>query len=114
MKEPIKDFEGNPIEIGDAVTVLVEVDNDNPLKSLDSLKIGEVIGFNDDAGIQVKIGDNEDHYNITKVSKIRPEETLDDMIIRIANNLEVIKLMQESELMDSMLQGDLEDDDENP
>lgn len=114
MKEPINvDFEGNTIEIGDAVTVLVEVDSENPLKSLDSLKIGEVIGFKGEDVIEIKIEEDIDVYDFKKISKIRPDETLDDMIIRIANNLEVMKLMHESTTIDSMLQGDVEDDDDS-
>ena len=49
MKEPIKDFEGNPIEIGDAVTVLVEVDNDG-FKVYDSG--GTLIDPAEDATVQ--------------------------------------------------------------
>jgi len=109
MSGQIKDFEGNPIEIGDAVTILIELDNDNPLKSLDSLKIGEIIGFTEDS-IEVQIDEESDYYNYTKISKVRPEETLDEMIIRIANNLEVLKLMQESNILDSMLQGEIEEE----
>lgn len=107
MSDKIKDLEGNGLEVGDIVTVIGDIDHDSIINTLDTLKVGEVVGF-DNGNVEIQTEDDQEVCSYTKISKIRPEETIDEMIIRIANNLEVIQLMQESDLLDSMLQENTE------
>lgn len=99
----MKDFEGNKIIVGDSVAVLNTLDDNSLENTLSSLEFGVVVAIEKN-NVKVKIGKEEKTFNNLKISKISENETADDFIIRLANNLETLQLMQESDILNSMLQ----------
>jgi hypothetical protein len=106
MNKKIKDVSGKPIEIGDSVFVLDSINQlINYHNAINLLEVGNIIDIDDNDKIIVKIGKTIKSFDNTRVGKINPNESIDDIIIELANNLETLNLIQESDILNSMLQG---------
>jgi hypothetical protein len=106
MNKEIKDVSGKPIEIGDSVFVLDSINQlINYHNAINLLEVGNIIDIDDNNKIIVKIGKTIKSFNNNRVGKINPNESIDDIIIELANNLETLNLIQESDILNSMLQG---------
>lgn len=101
----MKDFEGVEIAVGDSVAVINTLNENNLEQTLSSLEFGNVVAIEEN-NVTVKIGSENKTFNALKVSKVNEDETADDFIVRLANNLEALQLMQESDILNSMLQGE--------
>jgi len=104
MKE-MTDFIGRTVSAGDTVFILdsIQTLNEDFSTAINSIKIGEVVDIeNEEASVKIEEGVNK--YALNKIAKLNPEESVDDIIIRLANDFETLQLMQESEILNSMLQ----------
>jgi len=99
----MKDFEGVEIVIGESVAVINTLIDADLEQILNSLEFGTVVAI-DENTVTVKIGSDTKVINGLKVSKINADETADDFIVRLANNLEALQLVQESDILNLMLQ----------
>lgn len=101
----MKDFESVEVSVGESVAIInTQIDSDLE-QILNSLEFGNVVAINENT-VTVKIGTETKVVNSVKVSKINADETVDDFIVRLANNLEALQLVQESDILNSMLQGE--------
>lgn len=102
-KKTAKDISGRKLDIGDKVFILDSVDYpQNFATVIASLEIGDVIDITD-SGVIINIKDINIEYDSNKIGKMNPDESLDDTIVHLANNLETLQLIRESDILNSML-----------
>jgi hypothetical protein len=100
----MKDFEGVEVIVGESVAVINTLIDADLEQLFNSLEFGTVIAI-DENTVKVKIGSETKTINSLKVSKVNADETAEDFIVRLANNVEALQLVQESDILNSMLQG---------
>lgn len=99
----MKDFEGAEIVIGESVAVINTLIDTDIEQMLNSLEFGNVIAI-DENTVTVKVGSETKVINGLKISKVNADETADEFIVRLANNVETLQLVQESDILNAMLQ----------
>lgn len=105
MNKEIKDVSGKKIAIGDSVFVLDSINQlSNYHNAINLLEIGNIVDIDENNKVIVKVGTVIKSFDNIRVGKINPNESIDDIIIELANNLETINLLQESNILNSMLQ----------
>lgn len=103
------DIAGRDVNIGDVVVILSRLDILKKVShSMASLTIGEVIDIVDKTAI-VKIGEGEQTCSSSDISKINLSENIEDVICHLAHDVESIRLVKESEILNAMLDPTLED-----
>jgi hypothetical protein len=103
----ITDFSNRPISIGDAVVVLNSIDvYKKTAQNMDTLVIGEVDYIKKGGSVHVTLNSkNKEGFFLKgeELSKIDLKDNLDDVIIHIAQDIEALQLLKESEILDCML-----------
>lgn len=101
----IKDVSGRILNVGDPVCVLPQIILNKKIDEyLTSLPIGTIKKFckNKTANIEFS-GGVIINYNSNELSKINLKDTMDDIIVHLAQDIESLQLYKESEILNSML-----------
>lgn len=107
----MKDISGRDIYVGDIVAVLSSLDFFKKVAyNMGSLVVGEITNIINE-NIIVKIGDENNSYKNNEISKIDLSNDIDSVITHLAQDIECLQLIKESEILNSML-GPLENYDE--
>jgi hypothetical protein len=103
-KKSITDISGRNLHTGDQVFIL-DVLNPNLDIShiISSLTIGKIISAQEKNNILVEIEGIIFSCPANKLSKIYPEENIDDIIIHVSHDVETLQLNKESEILNDML-----------
>lgn len=103
----IRDISERDICIGDEVFVLdAPRENCDIVRAISNTSVGRVVGMGGDINreyVQVEILGECREIDANKVSKINTKDSVDDIIVRLAQDIELLHLNKESEILDSML-----------
>ena len=103
-EKKVTDVSGRPLNKNDQVFIL-----DVPNPNLDisnivgSLTMGKIVSAQDKNAIIVEIKNNLFSCPANKLSKIQPDENIDDIIIHVSHDVETLQLTKESEMLNDML-----------
>jgi len=100
----VKDVSGRSIHVGDPVCVLPDIELSKKIGDyMDSLLIGVVHRIRQSGQISVKVGSVGLHSERHQLSKIDLKDKIDDVIARLAQDIETLQLQKESDILNSML-----------